>query len=129
MNLYEFDRLEESSGYSLAGSFTPDLVFSKFWLMRELNQIKSNLSTVYVLGSWYGNMALFLTRYKQPIVKRIVNVEPNEKFLATSKTLLKKFGADNVEYVAQDANDLDYDLLDADSAVINTSLTDMQGRA
>lgn len=128
MNLWEFDQLEESSGYSLEGSFTPDLVFSKYWLMRELAKIKPNVSTVYVLGSWYGNMALFLTRYNHPKVNQIINVEPNQKFLATSKRMLDKFGADNVEYIKQDANELTYDQLDRNSVVINTSLTDMQGR-
>lgn len=128
MNLYEFDRLEESSGYSLAGSFTPDLIFSKYWLMRELNKIRPQISTAYVLGSWYGNMALFLTRYKHPKVNQIINVEPNLEFLSTSKRVLDRFGADNVEYVKQDANDLTYENIDSNSVVINTSLTDMQGR-
>lgn len=128
MNLYEFDRLEESSGYSLAGSFTPDLIFSKYWLMRELNKIRPQISTAYVLGSWYGNMALFLTRYQQPKVNQIINVEPNLEFLSTSKRVLDRFGADNVEYVKQDANDLTYENIDSNSVVINTSLTDMQGR-
>lgn len=128
MNLYEFDRLEESSGYSLAGSFTPDLIFSKYWLMRELNKIRPQISTAYVLGSWYGNMALFLTRYKHPQVNQIINVEPNLEFLSTSKRVLDRFGADNVEYVKQDANDLTYENIDSNSVVINTSLTDMQGR-
>lgn len=128
MNLWEFDQLEESSGYSLEGSFTPDLVFSKYWLMRELAKIKPKISTAYVLGSWYGNMALFLTRYNHPKVNQIINVEPNQEFLATSKRMLDKFGAANVEYVKQDANKLTYDQLDSNSVIINTSLTDMQGR-
>ena len=29
----------ESSGYSLEGSYTPDLVFSKLWLARELKSV------------------------------------------------------------------------------------------
>lgn len=128
MNLYEFDRLRESSGYSLEGSFTPDLVFSKYWLMQQLDKIKPKISTAYILGSWYGNMALYLARYGQPQVQTIINVEPDAKFLSTSKKILDKFGIDNVQYIKQDANDLNYNDLDNNSVVINTSLTDMQGR-
>jgi len=128
MNLYEFDRLRESSGYSLEGSFTPDLVFSKYWLMQQLDKIKPKISTAYILGSWYGNMALYLARYGQPQVQTIINVESDAKFLSTSKKILDKFGIDNVQYIKQDANDLNYSDLDNNSVVINTSLTDMQGR-
>ena len=30
--------IDESSGYSLQGSYTPDLVFSKLWLVYELER-------------------------------------------------------------------------------------------
>jgi len=120
--------LEESSGYSLEGSFTPDLVFSKYWLMKELAQIQPQISTMYVLGSWYGNLALFLTRYGVPQVDHIINVETNREFLKTGKQLLDQFGADNVEYMLKDANELDYRQVDSNSVVVNTSLTDMKGR-
>jgi hypothetical protein len=128
MKILEISSLEESSGYSLEGSFTPDLVFSKYWLMRELTAIKSQISTMYVLGSWYGNLALFLTRYGEPKVDRIINVETNPEFLKTGQQLLDKFGAGNVEYMLKDANQLDYRQIDQDSVVVNTSLTDMKGR-
>ena len=121
--------ITESSGYSFTGSFTPDLVFSKYWLMRELAAVQPEISTMYILGSWYGNLALFLTRYGQPQVDRIINVETNPEFLGASKKLLTLTGADNIEYMLKDANDLDYRQIDSNSAVVNTSLTDMQGRA
>ena len=52
--------VKESSGYTLSGSYTPDLVFSKLWLAQELNNIlnKQNIDLVpvaYGLGSWYSN--------------------------------------------------------------------------
>lgn len=127
MNLKEVVGLDESSGYSLKGSFTRDLVFSKYWLMRELSQIQPHISTMYVLGSWYGNLALFLNRYHQVDVDRIINVETDGDFLAASRDILKHAGADNVEYMLKDANDLDYRQLDNNGAVVNTSLTDMPG--
>lgn len=127
MKISEFFSLSESSGYSFAGSFTPDLVFSKFWLMSELNQIQPNISTAYILGSWYGNLALLMSRYGIPKVDQFINVEPNKKFLRGSQRMLELADVNNVEYMAKDANNLDYRQLDSSSVVINTSLTDMQG--
>jgi len=129
MILEDIYALDESSGYSLEGSFTPDLVFSKLWLIRELAKIQPQVSTMYVLGSWYGNLALLLTLYPQIDVEEIINVETNAKFLKGSKNLLNQVGADNVEYMLKDANDLDYRQLDRNSVVFNTSLTDMPGTA
>lgn len=119
--------LEESSGYSFSGSFTPDLVFSKLWLIRELSNIQPQIDTMYVLGSWYGNLALLLTRYPQVQVRKIINVETQAKFLKHSKRILDQAGADNVEYMQADANNLDYRQLGRRGAVVNTSLTDMPG--
>ncbi len=129
MILEDIFALDESSGYSLQGSFTPDLVFSKLWLMRELAKIQPQVSTMYVLGSWYGNLALLLTRYPQVQVDKIINVETNPKFLKGSQHILDQAGADNVEYMQKDANDLDYRQLGKDGVVVNTSLTDMPGTA
>ena len=129
MNLKEVVGLDESSGYSLEGSFTRDLVFSKYWLMHELSQIQPHISTMYVLGSWYGNLALFLNRYPMVEVDHIINVETDRDFLSASRDILKQTGADNVEYMLKDANDLDYRQLGRKGAVVNTSLTDMPGRA
>ena len=48
--------------------------------------------------------------------------------MRTGQKILRKFGADNVEYMLKDANDIDYQQVDRNSVVVNTSLTDMQGR-
>lgn len=129
MILSELYNLEESSGYSLEGSFTPDLVFSKYWLMRELDQIQPEISVAYVLGAWYCNLALYLRRYQHPQVDRIINVETNPEYLRTGREILRAAGASGIEYMLADANDLDYRQLDSNSVVINTSLTDMTGEA
>ena len=123
-----FADLTESSGYSFSGSWTPDLIFSKIWLLQELNQIKSHISTMYILGAWYCNLAFMIHHYGIPRVDKIINVETDKKFLKTGKHLLDIAGVDNVEYMMRDANDLDYRQLDQDSVVVNTSLTDMPGR-
>lgn len=117
----------ESSGYSLEGSFTPDLVFSKYWLMAELEKIMPQVNTMYIVGSWYGNLALFISKFGYPKVNKIINVETDRQFLKGSKRILDLIGADNVEYMLKDANRLDYRQLDNNSVVINTSLTDMHG--
>jgi len=129
MKLLEVVELGESSGYSLEGSFTPDLVFSKYWLMHELAKIQPHVSTMYVLGSWYGNLAVFLNRYPKVDVDQIINVETDPKFLKSSQRILNHLGVDNVEYMLKDANELDYRQLDKNGVVVNTSLTDMKGHA
>lgn len=118
----------ESSGYSLAGSFTPDLVFSKLWLLKELNQIQPQIDRMYVLGAWYSNLAILARHFNQPRAKQIINVETNSEFLHTGESILRGMGAHNVYFLAKDANDVEYDVTDQ-SVVVNTSLTDMQGRA
>ncbi len=127
MILEDIFALGESSGYSLQGSFTPDLVFSKLWLIRELAKIQPRISTMYVLGAWYGNLAVLLTLYPKIQVNEIINVETDPEFLKGSQRILNQVGADNVEYMLKDANDLDYRQLDSDGVVVNTSLTDMSG--
>jgi len=121
--------LDESSGYTLAGSFTRDLTASKVWLLTELERIQPDYSTIYLLGSWYGNLALYLTLEQRIQADKIILVEKNQEFLDTSKKLLSMAGADNTEYMLKDANKLDYRQLGDRGCVINTSLTDMQGRS
>jgi len=127
MILNELYRIDESSGYSLQGSFTHDLTKSKVWLMTELAKIKPTISTVYILGSWFGNLALYMTLDPVVRVKKFINVETDQPMLAQSKRMLDRVGAHNVEYMNQDANNLDYRQADANSVVVNTSLTDMDG--
>ena len=121
--------LDESSGYSLAGSFTRDLIASKVWLLKELEKIQNDLSTAYILGSWYGNLALYMKLQPRINVDKIILVEKNKQFLSGSKKILDRAGADNIEYMLTDANKLDYRQLGDAGVVINTSLTDMQGRS
>jgi len=121
--------ITESSGYSLGGSFTRDLIASKVWLLVELARIAPQVGTIYVLGSWYGNLGVLLAL--DPVVKykRLINVETNKNFLQTSKRIQDYLGMDNTEYMLADANDLDYCQLGSDGVVVNTSLTDMTGQA
>ena len=121
MILEEIFTLDESSGSSLDGSFTRDLVFSKLWLLQELAKIQPQISTMYILGAWYCNLALFVDRYQQVKVDKIINVETDREFLSTGKSLLDQAGADNVEYMQADANDIDYRQLGSNGVVVNTT--------
>jgi len=119
------DLITESSGSSLAGSFTRDLTTSKIWLLTELAKIAPQLSTMYVLGSWYGNLALYNTLQPTVGVDRIINVDIDPERLAQSQRMLNSVGADNVEHMLKDANDLDYRQVGNGGAVVNVSLTNI----
>jgi hypothetical protein len=116
-------KVNESSGPSLQGSFTPDLTRSKVWLLKELAKIVPTVDTVYILGSWYGNLALYM--HLQPTVdyNQIINVEIDPERLNQSERMLDHVGADRVSYMLKDANELDYQQLGPNGVVINTSLT------
>lgn len=119
--------LVESSGYSLQGSFTHDLNTSKVWLLQELARIAPNIDTAYILGSWFGNISLYMHLLPLLHPDKIINVERNPSMLAQSRRMLDHIGADGVQHMLADANDLDYRQLSDDAVVINTSLTDMPG--
>jgi hypothetical protein len=121
--------VNESSGYSLKGSFTPDLIKSKVWLLTELARIAPTVGTIYVLGSWYGNLGVLLALDPVLQYQQLINVETDKQFLQASERIHDHLGLDNTKYMLADANNLDYRQLDADGVVINTSLTDMSGQA
>jgi len=122
-------KLAESSGYTLAGSFTRDLIASKVWLLHELARIAPQVGTIYVLGSWYGNLGVLLAL--DPVVqyKKLINVETDRQFLQASRRIHNNLGMYKAQYMLADAKDLDYRQLGSDGVVVNTSLTDMQGQA
>lgn len=113
-------QVDEESPDTLEGSFTPDLVESKSWLCEKLARglRGKNAGTIYVLGSWYGNMGIFL---QQAGVKfdKLVLVEPDETALMRSKELLDTLNdSGKLILIHQNAEDMVYDL---PGIVINTS--------
>jgi hypothetical protein len=121
------ENIIESSGYSLEGSWTKDLVFSKLWAINELEKILKNTAVpvVYVLGSWFGNMSILLARSNLNINK-IINVDTNQQWLATSKQIISDMNIDRVQSMLKDANKLNYQQLPG--IVINTSTNDIANR-
>lgn len=121
--------LFETSSYTLSGSYTPDLVFSKLWLAQELNQILKqqgidSVPVAYVLGSWYSNLSTILRRTNTPIEK-IVDVENNRKWLKQGQQLQQGMNIQGVQHMSADANKIDYRQLKKSSVVINTSTNDI----
>ena len=119
INLQKED-LDEASPNTLEGSFTPDLVESKTWLAEMLARgLKGkNAGTIYVLGSWYGNMGIFLQQAGVQFDK-LVLVEPNEEALMRSKDLLQQIGDEGkLILIHQKAEDVVYE---KPGVVINTS--------
>jgi len=124
MNSTEF---YEASPSTLGGSFTPDLVTSKLWLARKVKALmrKTDVQkyrTVYVLGSWFGNMAIFLQQ-KGVEFDRIVLVDINRDWMKISQELLEPI-QDKLETRIEDANKLIYDTKQP-ILVINTSCNEM----
>jgi len=120
--------VNESSGYSLSGSFTPDLIKSKVWLLTELARIAPSVGTIYALGSWYGNLGVLLALDPMLKYKQLINVETDKQFLQASQRIHDHLGLNNTKYMLADANKLDYRQIGNDGVVINTSLTDMRGQ-
>lgn len=119
----------ESSGPSLSGSYTPDLVFSKLWLARELRNVLQqqgidSVPVAYILGSWYSNLSTVLRRTGVPI-DQIVDVERRGKWLRTGQQLQQNMNIQGVEQMQADANEIDYRQLRQPGIVINTSTNDI----
>jgi hypothetical protein len=124
MRIVEFI-LDETSPDTLEGSFTDDLIQSKTWLCKKLKEgLKGKCArTIYILGSWYGNLAMLLQ--KECIVfDEIVLVENDEDKLRASAQLLKPFfKPGKLVFLNTDARDVIYD---KPGIIINTSVNDMK---
>ena len=121
MRIYEF------SPSTLAGSFTDDLITCKSWLISEVAKIHKDFNSIYILGSWYGNLSLFLINKNNIKFDRIINVDIDRKVLSTGHELAKKFGIDDkIKPMVKDANELDYRQATEPSLVVNTSVNDMK---
>lgn len=124
MRIVEFV-LDETSPDTLEGSFTDDLIQSKTWLCKKLKEGLGGkcARTIYVLGSWYGNLALLLQK-EGIIFDEIVLVENDEEKLRASQKLLKPFfKPGKLIFLNTDARDMIYD---KPGIIINTSVNDMK---
>lgn len=122
------DIIREGSPDTVAGSYTPDLVFSKQWLCAQLAQLApaEGLGTVYALGSWYGNLGVYLQQ-SGVVFDHLVLVELDPHKLAQARQLLPQLidqGA--VTLCLCDAAELEYP--ESPITVINTSTNEMSAQ-
>ena len=119
--------LVEDSPNTFEGSFTKDLIFSKFWLCQEVCKISSSLGiksfdNIVVLGGWFGNMGLILETY--PIkFDHLTMIDADPACAKVAKMLLYRLGP-KVTVMAVDANTITYPASKS-LLVINTSCNDM----
>jgi len=118
-------RLLEFTPLTLSGSFHRGLIFNKLWMIQELTKIQDHYSTIYILGSWYGNMSMLLAKSGIKF-DHIINVDQDVTVVRQGQHIAKRMGiADRIEPMIADANHLDYRQLDSDGLVINSSCHDM----
>ena len=121
-------RLLEFSPSTLHGSFESGLILNKLWLLHELQKIQDQFSTIYILGSWYGNMSILLNRSGIQY-DHIVNVDQDAAVVRGAHRMARILKIDDrIEPMIKDANKLDYRQLNPDGLVINTSCHDMENR-
>lgn len=121
-----YHELNEISAPTFQGSLTPDLLISKIWLCKKLKQLgKETFSTIYVLGSWYGGMAVILDRCNIKFEK-IINIDADQNHINVSDQLLSALDI-NHQCIHGDVNRLKYKQLDKKSLIINTSINDIKG--
>jgi hypothetical protein len=120
-------KLLEFSPLTLRGSFDRGLIINKLWLIHELQKIQDQFSTIYILGSWYGNMSILLAKSGIEY-NHIVNVDQDTDVTRQAQRIGRMLNISDIEYMVKDANRLNYQQLDLDGLVINTSCHDMDNR-
>ena len=123
MQQHEFTA--EASPDTLGGSFTPDLVNSKTWLCNQLQKELGGRSAgdIYILGSWYGNLGIFLQEANIEF-DRLIMVETRPRLLSTARRLLEPlYQEGRLKLVLGPAEHIRYP--NKSVTVINTSVNDM----
>lgn len=120
-------RISEVSPNTLEGSWSSDLIISKIWLIRRLKNIAPSFGTIYILGSWYGNLGLLMLD-KHLDFDQIINVDVDEAALRKGDSIADKMAKlDRISSMCKDANKLDYRQLGEHGLVINTSCNNIKG--
>ena len=117
-------QLLEASDDNFEGSVTPDLILSKLWICEQLKELKeTRFSTIYILGSWYGNLGFVLKRQDIKF-KKIINVDHDQRQIEVTDRIYKQLKIPS-ENMWADANTVDFRQADDKSAIINTSVQDI----
>lgn len=117
----------ESSPDTIKGSFSDDLVLSKIWLCKQLIELDLvSFDCIYILGSWYANMSLFLVD-RHFDFDQCYNIDWDWEKTEKANHILKRMKVhDRVRAVRADVNQVAFkgDRI----LVINTSTNDIEGR-
>jgi len=120
-----YEITQEASPNTWEGSFTPDLVTSKTWLAQHLKRELDGRSAgdIYVLGSWWGNLGVFIQQYNIEF-DRLIMVERHKHLLASTRELLSNlWDQGRLKLIQSRAELVEYP--DRLITVINTSVNDM----
>lgn len=119
--------LAEVNANTLRGSDGPGLPEIRAWALGVLKDIKDTFTTIYILGSWYGNLSRMVASDPDIGYDRIINVDQDRKVLQIGAEITEKLGYGFIESMCKDANRLNYSMLDSDGLVINQCCTDIRG--
>lgn len=120
------ESLTEVNSNTHSGSNGPGLPQFREWALTELKKIKTKFDSIYILGSWYGNLSLMIADDDDIGYDRIFNVELDKEALKTGNEIAKKLGYDFIESMHKDVNELDYRMIGSDGLVINQSCVDIE---
>lgn len=109
------------------GSFSRDLIIRKLWALDELSKIEDKFQSVYILGSWYGNMGFILDKTSDISFDKLFNVDIDKETLDSSEKIYSMAEIKNVRFVHLDANKLKYRNAKSPNLVINTSINNIKG--
>lgn len=121
------DELTEVNPNTLKGSEGPGLNECRQYLLDKLKEIKTDFDTIYILGSWYGNLSMMIEKDEDISFDRIINVELDNIALTTGQEIIDQLGYEFIEPMHKDANELDYRQLGTNGLVINQSCTNIKG--
>lgn len=114
----------ENSPDTPKGSVTKDLNLSKMWLFKKLESLKlTEFDNIYVLGSWYGSLSLFLIESSLKF-KTCYCIEIDREKVEYTRHYLKRMQLlGKIQSVLADANEIEYK--GEQVLVINTSTNDI----
>ena len=121
-------KISEVNPNTSKGSYGKGLNLARLWSLHALSKIKNTFDTIYILGSWYGNISIMIALLKKYLkYKKIINVEADKKALQASDETIDKLGIKNIEPMLADANELDYRQLDKNGLVVCFSCMNIRG--
>lgn len=121
------ENLNEVNPNTLQGSEGPGLNECRQYLLKHLKKIKTDFDTIYILGSWYGNLSMMIENDDDISFDRIINVELDENALSAGQEIIEKLGYEFIYPMHKDANLLTYQELGDNGLVINTSCNNIEG--